>query len=55
MLTYAQWLTKYGNESCAGCQFNNPVKASCHYKGRCARYDEYVRDEKRKNEQLSLF
>ena len=55
MLTYKQWLDKYGGEDCCGCEWNNPAKARCNYRGRCARYDAYVRDEKRKNEQLSLF
>ena len=60
ILTLREWLNLYGNESCSGCQHNGP-RANCYYKkGYCARYDEYVRDEKRKRQQekgtqLSMF
>lgn len=56
MLTYRQWLSLYGSESCCGCEWNNATKARCNHKGPyCTRYEAYVRDEKRKNTQLSLF
>ena len=56
MLTYDQWLAKYGQEPCNGCYWNNAQLARCRYKGKyCARYDEYRKDEKRKHQQPSLF
>ena len=56
MLSYKEWLEKYGQEACNGCLYNIPQKAKCTYKGTCARYDAYRRDEKRKiGEQLTLF
>lgn len=57
MLTLKEWLAKYGQESCAGCQYINLEKAHCSYKGGyCARYDEYRRDEKRRQpQQLTIF
>ena len=57
MLSLKEWLRIYGNESCCGCEFNNPVKAKCFYKaGYCIRYDQYRNMEKSMiPEQLSLF
>lgn len=57
MLTLKEWLAKYGQESCTGCQYNNATKAHCSYKdGYCARYDQYRRDEKRRQpQQLEIF
>ena len=61
ILNLREWLNLFGSESCVGCEYNNAVKARCNYKrGYCTRYDEYVRDEKRKNElkkgtQLTIF
>lgn len=55
MLTLKQWLEKYGSEDCCGCEWNSPTKARCNYTGYCVRYDAYKRDEKKKNQQLTLF
>ena len=54
MLTYKQWLQEHGKESCADCRYNNVRRARCNYRGHnCARYDEYKRDQERR--QLELF
>lgn len=57
MLTKQEWIEKYGNEPCDGCQYNIPHRAKCTYKqGFCIRYDLYKRDFKRqKPKQLNLF
>lgn len=56
MLSLKEWLAKFGKDDCYGCQFNNPVKASCHYKaGYCVRYDLYKAAFKAEQEQLSLW
>lgn len=47
MLSLKEWLNKYGQESCAGCQYINLENAHCSYKkGYCVRYDRYKEDEK---------
>ena len=51
MTTFKEWLSKYGQDSCASCPHFNIPKCHCNYKGsRCTRYDAYVRDEKRERE-----
>jgi len=49
ILTLRDWLSLYGQESCSGCVYNQPIKAHCLYKGRnyCARYEGYLKDAKK--------
>lgn len=55
-MTREEWLAKYGNESCAGCPFNNPTRASCSYRaGYCKRWDDYRRSERERERLPSLF
>lgn len=44
VMTYREWLKLFGNESCSTCRYNIAVKAKCTYKGKCVRYDRYIRD-----------
>lgn len=53
MLTYKQWLERYGQEPCDGCLYNISHRAKCTYKKGCVRYDEYRRAQE--VEQLELF
>ena len=46
MMTYEEWLAKYGQVPCNGCPYFNYVKSRCSYKVRCVRYDEDVKREK---------
>ena len=57
MLSLKDWIAKFGQDSCNGCQYNIASRAKCTYKqGYCVRYDEYRRDEqRRKPRQLKLF
>lgn len=57
MLPLKDWLAKFGQDSCNGCQYNIAARAKCTYQqGYCVRYDEYRRDEqRRKPRQLKLF
>lgn len=37
--SYSEWLAKYGQEDCAGCEYNIIAKARCTYPGKyCARF-----------------
>lgn len=49
MLTFGQWLAKYGDVPCDGCVYNIARYAKCTYKGRCVRYTVYRKDERRKH------
>ena len=54
MLSFKNWLEKYGNESCDGCFYNIPHRAKCTYKGTCARFDAYKESQRRlRTEKLS--
>lgn len=41
MLTFKEWLSRYGNESCDGCYYNIPHRAKCTFKKGCIRYEDY--------------
>jgi len=55
LLRYDGWLKIYGQESCNGCHYSIPLHARCTYKGKCVRYEEYVRDEKERLKGPTLF
>lgn len=50
MLTWKEWLAKFGKEPCDGCQYFIMARAKCTYKrGNCVRYDRYrVENSKKK-------
>lgn len=52
MMTLKQWLAKYGQEDCSGCEYNQPAKAHCLYKGKnyCVRYERMARDLREETE-----
>lgn len=44
-MSYKEWLAKYGNEDCAGCEFNDIRHARCTHPGKwCVRYVRYCKD-----------
>lgn len=44
-MSYKEWLAKYGNEDCAGCEFNDIRHARCTYPGKwCVLYVRYRKD-----------
>lgn len=54
--TLREWLDMFGQESCAGCCYNNAYKAKCSYKkGYCARFDEFKGKKNQQPKQLRIF